>query len=412
MSHDRIRTFNTRDVYPSQSLDNDMCWAVRAGNRVFLRGQTGFDLEQNLVGPNDVAEQAKQAMRNAEQILEEAGSSLEHVCKVITYITDRAYRKPVYEVVGEYLRGIPTVGTGLVVKGLAEPEMKVEIDLEAEIPSSTDGHRKHRRFNTRDWFGQSFDRDSCMVIRCDEDFYLRGQTGTALDGSRMVGLGYRPEDAGEQADLAMQNASTLLEEAGSSLDDVCKLRVYIADRAYREPVYQAMGRHFGDVHPCSTGLIMRGFARPGILCEIDMAGTLSKGKPHRRLRKFTTADQYKDGQDLRCKFAMATVAGNRVYLRGQTGHTLEGDAVGLGDAGAQAEQAMRNIEQLLGEAGAGLQDICKVTTYIGDRSFRHDVYHAMGRWLKGVHPVGTGLIVDGFANPHTLVEIDVEAVIQ
>ena len=69
-------------------------------------------------------------------------------------------------------------------------------------------------------------------------------------------------------------------------DEVCKLRVSIGDRAYREPVYQVLGQHFGDVHPCSTGLIMRGFARPEILFEIDMAVALAKGTLHQRLHKF------------------------------------------------------------------------------------------------------------------------------
>ena len=109
--------------------------------------------------------------------------------------------------------------------------------------------------------------------------YLRGQTGTGLDGE-FAGYG----DPGAQADQAMRNARELLEEAGSGFGDVCKTRIYIGDRAYREPVYQAVGKHFGDTHPCSTGLIMRGFARPEIVFEIDMAVTLSKGAPHRRLR--------------------------------------------------------------------------------------------------------------------------------
>lgn len=409
MKIERWRKFNTRDVYPEQTISNDMCWLVKAGQRLFLRGQTGFNLNQTLLGANDVAAQAEQAMQNVRLILEEAGSSIEHVCKVITYITDRAYREPVYEVVGRHLKGNPTVATGLIVKGLAVPEMKVELDIEAEIPSPGSTHQKFRAFNTGNWFNQNIDRDSCMVIRTDNDLYLRGQTGATLDARSMVGTGYRVEDAGAQAAQAMRNAKVLLQEAGSSLEDICKLRVYIADRAYREAVYQAIGEHFGDVHPCSTGLIMRGFARPGILCEIDMAGTL--GGPHQRFRKFTTAQQYRDGQDLRCKFSMAVRAGNRIYLRGQTGTTLEGEPIGDGDAAAQTEQAMRNIETLLGEVGATLNDICKVTTYIGDRAYRDDVYNVMGQWLRGVHPVGTGLIVDGFAAPHLLVEIDVEAVV-
>jgi enamine deaminase RidA (YjgF/YER057c/UK114 family) len=411
MKHERLRKFNTRDVYPQQRLDNDMCMVVKAGNRLFLRGQTGLDLNQRLVS-EDAAAQAEQAMQNVKALLAEAESSLEHICKVTTYITDRAYREPVYNVVGRYLRGIPTVATGLIVKGLARPELKMEIDIEAVIPQSG-AHQRLRTFNTRDWFGQSsIDRDSCMVVRTDDEIYLRGQTGAELDGSRMYGLGRTPEDAAAQADQAMQNARALLADAGSSLDDVCKLRVYIGDRAYREPVYQVLGRHFGEVHPCSTGLIMRGFARPEILFEIDMAVALSKGRPHQRWRKFETSQQYKDGQDLRCKFCMAVRAGERIYLRGQTGSTLDGDFVGYGDAAAQADQAMQNVKTLLEEVGSGLHDICKITTYIADRAYREPVYQVVGRYLQGVFPVGTGLIVDGFASPRILVEIDVDAVVQ
>jgi enamine deaminase RidA (YjgF/YER057c/UK114 family) len=412
MKHQRLHPFNTRDVYPGQTLDNDMCMLVKAGSRLFLRGQTGLDLNHHMAAPEDAAAQAEQAMQNVKQLLEEAGASLEHVCKVTTYITDRAYRVPVYNVVGRYLKGIPTVATGLIVKGLAMPEMKMEIDVDAVIPQAGT-HQRLRVFNTGNWFNQSaIDRDSCMVIRTDDEIYLRGQTGAELDGSRMLGLGRTPEDAAMQADKAMQNAKILLAEAGSSLDEVCKLRVYIGDRAYREPVYQVLGQHLGDVHPCSTGLIMRGFARPEILFEIDMAVALAKGTPHQRLRTFQTSEQYRDSQDLRCKFAMAVRAGDRIYLRGQTGTTLDGEFVGSGDAAAQAAQAMANVKTLLEEAGASLDDICKITIYIVDRAYREAVYQVLGQVLKGVFPVGTGLIVDGLANPRLLVEIDVEAVVQ
>ena len=412
MKLERFRKFNTRDVYPGGTLNNDMCMIVKADNRIFLRGQTGLDLDQRMVDPNDAATQADQAMANAKVLLEEAGSSLDHVCKVTTYLTDPAYRTGVYNTVGLHLKGTPTVATGLIVKGLAMPEMKVEIDLEAVIPKQG-RHKLFRLFNTGDMFGQtSIDRDSCMVINTGDEIYLRGQTGCELDGSKMYGPGFATEDAMAQADQAMKNARKLLEEAGSSFDDVCKTRIYIADRAYREPIYQVIGKHFGDTHPCSTGLIMRGFARPEILFEIDMAITLSKGRPHERFRKFHTDDAYKDGQKLGSRFCKAVRAGDRIYLRGQTGTSLDGEFVGNGDASAQADQAMKNITTLLQEAGASLDDICKISTYILHRGHRESVYQAVGRHLKGVHPCGTGLIVDGFASPRILVEIDVDAVIQ
>ena len=133
-THRRIRPFNTRDTYPNQKLDNDLCHAVVANGTVYLRGQVGTDLEGNLVGLGDPAAQANQAMANVEQLLREAGSDLSHIVKTTIYITDPRHREPVYQTVGRWLRGVHPVSTGLVVSGLAQPEWLMEIDVIAVIP--------------------------------------------------------------------------------------------------------------------------------------------------------------------------------------------------------------------------------------------------------------------------------------
>ena len=134
-THTRLRQFNTKDTYPEQDLDNDLCQAVRAGNMVFLRGQVGQDLETHeSVGIGDPAAQTEQAMRNVELLLEEAGSKLEDICKITVYLTDPRYREPVYRTVGRWLKGVFPVSTGLIVDGLARPEWVMEIDVIAVIP--------------------------------------------------------------------------------------------------------------------------------------------------------------------------------------------------------------------------------------------------------------------------------------
>ncbi len=72
---------------------------------------------------------------------------------------------------------------------------------------------------------------------------------------------------------------------------------------------------------------------------------------------------------------------------------------------------MANIEKLLAEAGARLEDICKVVVYVTDIRHREPVYQVMGQWLRGVYPVSTGLVVSGLARPEWVVEIDATAVI-
>src|SRR5262245_21073081 len=71
MAHQRIRKFNTKDTYPEQKLDNDLCQVVVAkGTMVFVRGQIGQDLETSKsVGIGDVAGQADQAMKNIKMLL-------------------------------------------------------------------------------------------------------------------------------------------------------------------------------------------------------------------------------------------------------------------------------------------------------------------------------------------------------
>jgi enamine deaminase RidA (YjgF/YER057c/UK114 family) len=138
MPHIRLRKYNTKDLYPGQSLDNDLCMVVRAGNRIFLRGQTGMDLDGNMVGVGDPAAQAENAMRCVKILLGEAGAKLEHICKTTIYVTDRKYREPVYQVVGRWLKGVYPCSTGLIVSGLAKPEMVMEIDVEAVIPEAED----------------------------------------------------------------------------------------------------------------------------------------------------------------------------------------------------------------------------------------------------------------------------------
>ena len=134
-THTRLRQFNTKDTYPEQNLDNDLCQAVRAGNMVFLRGQVGQDLEtRESVGIGDAAAQTEQAMKNVKQLLEEAGSKLEDICKITIYLTDPRYREPVYRTVGKWLKGVFPASTGLIIDGLARPEWVMEIDVIAVIP--------------------------------------------------------------------------------------------------------------------------------------------------------------------------------------------------------------------------------------------------------------------------------------
>ena len=137
MPHTRLRKFNTADTYPEQRLNNDLCQAVvtQGGKTIWLRGQCPQNLDDaKTIDSNDPAEQTHKVMQNIRQLIEEAGGSMEHLVKIVVYITDIANREAVYRAMGEHIKGIHPVSTGLVVQALARPEWLVEIDATAVIP--------------------------------------------------------------------------------------------------------------------------------------------------------------------------------------------------------------------------------------------------------------------------------------
>ena len=136
MAHYRHRKFNTRDTYLEQKLDNDLCQAVVArGTTIFLRGQCPQDLDTSKnIESHDPVEQTLKVMQNIRQLVEECGGKMEHVCKVVVYLTDVRHREAVYRTMGEYIRGVHPVSTGVVVTALARPDWLVEIDATAVIP--------------------------------------------------------------------------------------------------------------------------------------------------------------------------------------------------------------------------------------------------------------------------------------
>jgi enamine deaminase RidA (YjgF/YER057c/UK114 family) len=135
-AHKRIRPFNTKQTYPEQKLDNDLCQAVVArGTMVFLRGQVAQDLDsRESLHAGDATAQTAKTMANIKLLMEESGGSLDHICRIVVYLTDIRYREAVYREMGKWLKGVFPCSTGLVISALARPEWIVEIEATAVIP--------------------------------------------------------------------------------------------------------------------------------------------------------------------------------------------------------------------------------------------------------------------------------------
>ncbi len=109
------------------------CVRVRAGSLLFISGQIGTDVNGRLVGRDDVAAQANQALRNIELILKANGASMADVVKVTVYVTNMDYLDVIAPVRLKYFPEDGPASAIVEVSRLALPDVKVEIEAIAAL---------------------------------------------------------------------------------------------------------------------------------------------------------------------------------------------------------------------------------------------------------------------------------------
>jgi enamine deaminase RidA (YjgF/YER057c/UK114 family) len=105
--------------------------AVIDGDMVYVSGTTGYDYA-TMTLPEDAATQARNALATIARVLEQAGGSLRDVLRVHYYLADRADWPAIMPVLGEVFGEIRPAAT-LLVTGLMEPQMKIEIEVTARL---------------------------------------------------------------------------------------------------------------------------------------------------------------------------------------------------------------------------------------------------------------------------------------
>jgi enamine deaminase RidA (YjgF/YER057c/UK114 family) len=111
--------------------------AVRVGNTVYVAGTTATGADGKIVGKGDPYAQAIQCFRNVEHALHEAGANFRDVVRTRMYVTDISRWEAVGRAHGQIFRDIRPVATMVEVSRLVDPDMLVEVEVEAVVGEAT-----------------------------------------------------------------------------------------------------------------------------------------------------------------------------------------------------------------------------------------------------------------------------------
>ena len=105
--------------------------AIRHEDTVYVSGTTGYDYA-TMTMPDDVGQQAANALNTIDKALREAGSSIQDTVRVVYYVGDRNDVDAVVKAVGPVFGDIRPAASMLIVQ-MIEPGMKIEIEVTARI---------------------------------------------------------------------------------------------------------------------------------------------------------------------------------------------------------------------------------------------------------------------------------------
>ncbi|HSF85863.1 MAG TPA: RidA family protein [Acidimicrobiia bacterium] len=128
-------TINPAAVFDSVQFGFSQAVVTEGGRTIRISGQVGWDAERRLAG-EDLESQLAAAMGNLDAVLAAAGATLAHVASLRIYVVEAAAADlaPVGRVLRRSFPTDPPAATWLVVRGLADPGLLVEVEAAAVVP--------------------------------------------------------------------------------------------------------------------------------------------------------------------------------------------------------------------------------------------------------------------------------------
>ena len=373
--------------------------AVESQGVVYLSGQSAsvYDpVAGRVVCKGGLVEQTRLIYEKIGVVLEAAGLAFQNVVKTVDYLDPVAlphYRQTA-DVRREYLRG-PVASTGVCVQRLLRRDALIEISAVAMA-----GDKR-----VVSAVGTDQNLTFAPAVESGEVVWLSGLVGhEEVDGQR-----HYPQDTRRQLELAYQTVGGVLEAAGARPSDIVSSLEYVDPQAFLGyPDAEGVRREFfGDVLPADSGVVVNRLLRPE--GHVELEAVAIKGGERQQIVLPEWQDQYEGANAV-----PGTKKGRLLHISGQLSvdHST-GESVGGFDVAAQAEQAYRNVSQVLAAAGYSLDDVVNTIEWVapnGVMGYR-EVQEVRRKLFGQDFPSATGVIAHRFIRPDLLFQVTAVAVV-
>ena len=213
------------------------------------------------------------------------------------------------------------------------------------------------------------------------------------------------DDINTQINQVFFNISSSLKQAGSKIDQIVKLNIYIRNSSLIPAVQEQINKRFKSGKRPALSFVAGDLSHPVALISMDAIAVSAIIN--------TTGVNYLINKNLSSASDVVQSAilpaGPVVYVSGQAALDSSGAIVGESDFEAQAHQVFANLKQVLGAAGSDLSKVIKVNIYMTDMTKFPTIIECREKYFSKPYPADTTVEVTALAIPGLLLEIDVIA---
>jgi len=380
---------------------------VRNGDLIFTGGQADLNQSGDVVNPDLLEPQCHSVIRYVENIMLDLGASLDHVIRwVVYFVGDAKDEAHILSLLDKatHKNCKPTVST-ICLPSLCYPGMRIELEAVGFCPE--DNFHQTVQYARGEKLPSLPDGFS-HAVRCDDLVYTSDCSAISQEGDVQA-----PDNLIEQTHLMMKCLANTLDLLGVSMDEVLKLNVFYQGdgtaQSWSEPAL-IRASHFSDPGPAATGIAVGSFAQAGLMTKISVTAGVSSCKNN---REFSWPKNHWDWTE-KLPYKHGNRFGKLIHLGGQVALDQNAEVLHPDDMVRQTRIAMRNIESVLKEFGATLDDVVKVTTfYQGSASAEalHENLLIRSASYTKPGPATSGIPVTNLVYQSMVIEIEVIAIL-